>query len=70
MGMFTACEIANIRKALGMSLTEFAYKIGVSAHTVMSWEADRRHPKFDHMAKINELSATVVKSNGRKKVLA
>ncbi len=62
--MYTAAQISAIRKRLGLTLTEFAYRIGVSAHTVMAWEAGRRHPKYDHMAKINELD-----TNGRRKAV-
>jgi DNA-binding transcriptional regulator YiaG len=62
MTMYTAQEIRALRKRLGLRITAFAYELGVSASTVISWEADRRHPKYEHMRKLNDIAER--KSNG------
>jgi DNA-binding transcriptional regulator YiaG len=56
MDMLTASQIAAIRRALNMSPTEFAFRLGVSASAVCYWEKGLRHPKFDTMKKINNLA--------------
>ena len=63
MGMFTPHEIKELRESMGLSITEFAVRIGVSAATVSSWEAGRRHPAYDRLVKLNELQ----ERNGHKR---
>lgn len=42
--VFEAGNIAENRKILGMSQRELAECLGVSIHTIQSWEQDKRKP--------------------------
>lgn len=46
--MKTKEEIRQFRESLGLSVTDFAANLGVSASTVASWEAGRR--RIGHLA--------------------
>lgn len=48
-------EILGIRKKLGLSPTEFAAKLGVSASAVSTWERGRRCPGIEIHKKLTSL---------------
>jgi len=37
-------QITNLRTRLGLSVAQMAYYLGVSAHTIIKYENDTRHP--------------------------
>jgi len=37
-------EVRDIRRKLGLTQEEFAFRLGVSATTVMNWERDKHCP--------------------------
>lgn len=42
---WTSARVKALRDALGLSQSEFALAIGVTANTVARWEAGTREPK-------------------------
>lgn len=56
MLMLTPQDIARLRKELGLSPTQFAAKLGVSENTVRRWEIGDRHPRYNMMVTLNEMS--------------
>lgn len=56
MFMFTPKEIAELRKALGLTVAEFAKKLGVHRDSVYQWEAGITHPRYPKMMEMNRLA--------------
>lgn len=54
--MFNAQTIRDMRLGLGLTLAEFAGKIGVSESTISLWESGKRFPRYKALVKINELA--------------
>jgi DNA-binding transcriptional regulator YiaG len=59
MSMFTAEDIAELRKALGWSVVQLAAHLKVHRTTVYHWESGRCHPRFEEMAELNRLARQV-----------
>ena len=55
MSMFTPQDIRAFRLELGLTPTQFAAKIGVSASSVCLWESGERHPRYKTMEALNQL---------------
>jgi DNA-binding transcriptional regulator YiaG len=55
MDMLTSDDIKEIRKAMGLTPTEFAARFGVSASTVCLWEQGKTHPRWKKMLKLNAM---------------
>lgn len=64
MVMFNADEIRKLRLGLGMSLADFAERLGVTVAAVSRWETGNRHPRYETLEKLNEIA----RGAGRKKV--
>ena len=56
MFMFTPEQIAAIRKALGLSVAEFAKMLDVVRNAVYFWESGQRHPRFETLVRLNDLA--------------
>ena len=54
--MFTPSEIARLRRDLGLSVIEFARRLGVHRNAVYGWEQGRRHPRYDSLLMLHRLS--------------
>ncbi len=54
MIMLTAQQITALRLKMGVTITRFAADLNVTEHAVRRWEKGERHPKWEHMAKLNE----------------
>ncbi len=54
--MYTPEQIRAIRLALGLTVAQFAEKLGVDRNAVYLWEAGKRHPVYRRMVEINELA--------------
>lgn len=53
--MFEANEIKALREALGLTPTQFAFRLGVSASAVCYWEKGKKCPRPRIMRLLNEL---------------
>lgn len=62
---FTAKGFITLRKRLGLSATEAASLIGVTAQSIYSWEAGRSSPRAQQLANI-----AVLRGMGKKEVRA
>lgn len=56
MDMFTAEKIRDLRLKLRLSLAQFAGELGVGEAAVRRWELGERHPRFQTLVRLNELS--------------
>lgn len=59
MLMFSPDDVAELRKALGWSVVRLASHLGVHRTTVYHWESGRCHPRYDELAELNKLAASV-----------
>ena len=41
----TGGDVAALRRFVGLTQTQFARAIGISVHTLRTWEQGRRHPE-------------------------
>lgn len=55
VSIYDAQEISEIRKALGLTPTEFAAKLGVSSSMVSYWERGRSSPKIEIHKKLTAM---------------
>lgn len=53
-------KLREMRKLSGFSQEKAAEKIGISIHTLYSWEHDNREPSFDMLDRIAETYNTTV----------
>lgn len=67
---FTKEEIAALRQALGMTLSQFAELVGVTAATASRWEAGLRFPSREADEKLEEIYSKLNKPRRRQFVLA
>lgn len=65
MTMFTSVQIRKIRLALGLSLAEFADRLGVTEAAASRWETGNRHPRFGTLVKLNELADQATRKAGK-----
>lgn len=70
MLMMTPERIRELRERLGLTPTEFAAKVGVSASTICNWESGSRHPRYDAMLVLNRLAEETATNGRRKKATA
>lgn len=56
MHMFTPEKIRALRKGMKLNTTQFAAVLGVTTNAVARWEGGDRHPRYEHMVKMNELA--------------
>lgn len=45
-------KIKAVRQGTGMSVAQLARAVGVTEKAVSNWEANQRHPRFEHMVAI------------------
>ena len=57
-------KIREARKAAGLSLEQFARRVGASKRAVIYWESGERHPGFDFMVRIARVTGRPVESFG------
>lgn len=55
MTMLTPAQIRQLRKAMGLTTTQFATLLGISHNTVARWEFGDRHPRWAMMVRLNDL---------------
>lgn len=53
--MYYPDDIKALRLRLGLTPTQFAARLNVSASTICLWEKGDRRPRFDAMVALNEL---------------
>jgi DNA-binding transcriptional regulator YiaG len=54
--MFTPKQIEEIRQALGLTVAEFAERLGVDRNAVYLWESGQRHPRYETLLTLNRLA--------------
>jgi transcriptional regulator with XRE-family HTH domain len=65
MLMLKPSQIKQLRLSLGMTRLEFALSLGLkSEQAVYQWESGRRHPRYEHLEKLNELLTQAQKEHG------
>ena len=57
MIMYTREMIVALRKKLGLSVIQFAEKLGVDRQSVYDWQNGKCHPRFETLEKMNELAS-------------
>ena len=62
MNMFTAQQIRELRRSLGLNTTQFATALGVTENAVRRWEIGDRHPRFATVVKLNEMADSTKKT--------
>jgi DNA-binding transcriptional regulator YiaG len=55
MVMLDKDQIRQLRLSLGLSITEFAVKLGVTEAAARLWERGKRHPRWDSAKQLSEL---------------
>lgn len=55
--IYSPAEIEAIRKASGLTPTQFAYHCGVSLSAYTHWRKGERTPSIDHMRRIGQLAS-------------
>lgn len=55
VSIYEPAEISKIRKLLGLSPTEFAYRLGVSTSAVSTWDKGTRNPHVDIHRKLTKM---------------
>lgn len=48
-------NIRTLRKAHGISMRDFADKVGVSYQTIQAWESGRKYPTRENLEKLKEV---------------
>lgn len=62
---FTPGKIKELRKALGLSTTEIAGRMGLSGRTWEDWEQGRRRPNGSAVVLLSQLQDELVAENAR-----
>ena len=56
MVMYSPDAIKKLRKRLGLTVAQFAERVGVVRQTVYFWEKGHSHPRYKELMAINELA--------------